>query len=65
MTDVKELSFIDNGKIDVEALEVAFEQIKKDAIKSNNGTLAAGRRFRTSTVALGKAFKDMRSVSAI
>jgi hypothetical protein len=56
--------FVTQGAINIEALESSFADILSDAVKSNKGNGAAGRRFRLSTVAISKSFLDMRKVTA-
>jgi len=59
----KTIEFVKDGLINIEALEAEFAGILADAVKSNKGNGAAGRRFRLSTVAISKSFLDMRKVT--
>lgn len=63
--DVRKLSFINDGKINIRSLVTALTSIIQDAEKSNKGNGASGRRFRLNTVAISKAFLDMRTTTPV
>jgi hypothetical protein len=59
-------NFVNNGKINVEALEELTAKLVEDAAKSNEekfGQLTAARRFRTNSIKLEKVMKKMRAVT--
>ena len=63
MSEFENVNFVENNKINTEALAEAFNAILVDAEKANKDNGAAGRRFRLQTVELSKAFLDMRKVT--
>ncbi len=67
LIDTRKMSFItDEGKIDIDQLQIACNSLMMDAVKCNKGNYDAGRRFRLNTVDLEKrAFLDMRKVSPV
>jgi len=62
--DVRTMNFkTKDGKIDTDNLTTAVEALVKDAMKSNDGQLAAGRRFRINTIKIAEAFKELRKIT--
>ncbi len=63
--DPRLLNFVTlEGKIDIENLKRVFDGILFDAEKCNKGVVLAGRRFRNSTVELGKnTFPELRKIT--
>ena len=60
----EEYDFItEEGKINIETLQKAFDCIIEDAVKCNKNNGASGRRFRCNTQALGKIFLNLRKVT--
>ncbi len=49
--------------IDIEKLSKTFQQILINAVKSNNGNVTAGRRFRILSSQLEKEFLILRKIS--
>jgi len=63
--DTRPHSFIKDGKIDVEELELALESVLADAKEANKDNGAGARRFRNNTIDLEKKFLDMRKVTPV
>jgi len=63
--DPRLLNFVTiDGKIDIENLKKVFDGLLFDAEKCNKGVVLAGRRFRNTTVELGKnTFSVLRKVT--
>jgi len=65
MSIIKELNFFisSENKINIESLEKSFEEILKNAKKSNRGFKAASRRFRVNTIEIEEKFAYLRKVT--
>lgn len=63
LVDTRETTFVKSGKIDVDTLSTAFTALTQDAARANDGNLAAARRFRINSVAVSKAFKELREAT--
>lgn len=63
-SEIKGMSIVKGTKIDLVELETAFNILRSNAFKSNEGNLAAGRRFRTESVAFEAQLLKARAVSA-
>ena len=64
--DTRPVSFITKeGKINIDELQEALDSVIADAVESNKGNGAGGRRFRNNTIELEKKFLNMRKVTPV
>lgn len=60
----REINVSGKEGIDVEALTTFFDEMKTNAIKSNAGNKAAGRRLRVNLSEFKHVAKQLRQISA-